>query len=160
MWASYALAERLPGVGGVPIVTGLALLVTSVIPERIRKVWGGAPQVISGLCMQLFFATIGATTDLKNLFSSGALLPLFAFISIILSVCPAFGHYVMIWSTLSVSSRWSLFKRCDWSYSIRFTQPVSSLWGDGFFISRHRTFSSLPTLLLAGQQRLLQWCLP
>jgi Kef-type K+ transport system membrane component KefB len=84
--SSYALSERVPGVGAVPIVTGLSLAVSFLLPRRVRESWGDAPQLISGLCMQLFFATIGATTDVRALLSSGTLLPLFVFIGIILAV--------------------------------------------------------------------------
>jgi hypothetical protein len=86
VWSSYALSERMPGVGSVPIVTGMSLAVAFLLPRRVRESWGDAPQLISALSMQLFFATIGATTDVRALFSSGTLLPLFAFIGVILSV--------------------------------------------------------------------------
>jgi len=38
------------------------------------------------LLLQVFFATIGATTDLRALFSFGAIAPLLLFVAVILAV--------------------------------------------------------------------------
>jgi uncharacterized membrane protein len=67
-------------------VTALALLVSWFVPSALRASWGSSLQIVGTLSIQLFFATIGATTDLRVLFASAALWPLVSMVLLTLGV--------------------------------------------------------------------------
>ena len=84
---AFACASRISAFdAGVPIVTVLALVVSLALPDHVRKSWGASLDLVGTLFIQLFFAAIGATTDIKALVASAALWPLLGMVMLILAV--------------------------------------------------------------------------
>jgi uncharacterized membrane protein len=92
---SFALAQPFRSFdAGIPIATAIALGVAVAAPRRVRESWSASSQLVGTLFIQLFFATIGATTDVHALLSSAAVWPLFAMVFLILGI---YIHHIYIY---------------------------------------------------------------
>lgn len=92
-WAGFWVATSITQFdAGIPCATALALLFAFVMPARWRGAWGAGPTFVAALLVQVFFAAIGAGTDVRALLSFGGLLPLLQFVGIIILV-----HGAVVW---------------------------------------------------------------